>query len=120
MDTSIVVSVVGLGVPVNRLVETIKQLPPFQKLDDQARWWAALALSMVFGVILAFLLQYNAFEALGSVPGVQYVITGLAIGAAANGWNSLIDAFQAILARLQGTTIAQSAPEKIVAAKGNG
>ena len=111
MDTSIVLSIAGLGVPVNRLVELVKQTPAFQKLSADTRWWLALALSIVFGELLSFLVAYNAFPTIGTNAIVQTALTGLAVGAAANGWNSLADAFQAILARLQGTTIAQRAPE---------
>jgi hypothetical protein len=100
MDTTIVVSVAGLGIPVNRLVELIKQTPAFQNLSEELRWWLALALSVVFGELMAFILVYNAFPDVGANVVVQTALTGLAIAAVSNGWNSLSDFVAALIARL--------------------
>lgn len=97
---TIVLSAAGLGLPVNRFVETIKKLPQFQALDDRTRWFWALFISFLASEAAVFVLQYNSFGSVGTGSAlVQIFLTGLIVTGASNGWNSVSDFFDALLAR---------------------
>ena len=129
MEPTVVISIAGLGLSVNRLIEVVKKMPWFATLGDQVRWWLALLISVVIGIVLAFIFQFNAFPTLGTVVALQFVVTGVAIGGAANGLNSLSDFVAALIARLtpqelrsetsmaKAQAVSRVTPEKVLPAK---
>lgn len=88
---------------VNRLVEFIKQSPLWRYIPAQFQSWATLALSLVLGIVAAFLGGANA---LALVPANEYtaaiplwagqIVAGLLIGFGGNVISAIGDFFGTI------------------------
>jgi hypothetical protein len=105
MDTNAIL--LGLVVVDNRLVETLKRGLVGKISNDQLAGVIVLLLSFGVGALEVLLLPSLAmFAALGATPAADAILTGIVIGAGANGLDILGKGFSAAIDRIGNTTTA--------------
>ena len=87
MDTTILISVMGLALVVTKMVDGIRNAFDMWGTPRYKFVWNLLAFG--FGIMVAYLFTSAGFDIAGAGPST--LGTGLIIGAGASGWHEVLD-----------------------------